>query len=168
MDTRTDGHTPTHKPRTNARATLMHPAGPPASGKGPQAPQPGKGDGLCPGMWGEGAGWGAALQAAQLRAWGDPAPTPPQGTASWEGSPTGPGAPGWGQIAGSLPHLSRHPLTCHNAWPLLQSTRSWGQHAVPPTQCLASPLEPEGAVWEPPGSGTPGSFCRDRENETLR
>lgn len=104
----------------------------PCQWRGGPGPQPGRGDGLCPGMGGQ------LSQPHSSGHGGTQPPALPQGMASWEGNPTGPGAPAWGQIAGSLPHLPLHPLTCHNARPLLQSTRSWGQHAVPPTRCCTA------------------------------
>lgn len=119
---------------THASSRAPPPAQHPASGKGPLAPQPGRGDGLCPGRWGRGVGWGGSSPSPTVQGMGGPSPPLPH--REWphrEGSPIGPEAPGWVQIAGSPPHLPYHPLTCHDARPLLQSTRSWGQHAVPPT-----------------------------------
>lgn len=158
MDTWTDGHTPTDKPRTNAMATLMHPAGAPHR----HSTLPVARDPWPPNLRGEmgsAQGWGGGSSpshTAQDMGGAQP-PTLPQGMASWEGSPMGPGAPDWGQIAGSLPHLPLHPLTCHNARPLLQSTRSWGQHAVPPTRCCTA--------WHHPSSQS--GLCESPQDQVF-
>lgn len=135
---------------THASSRAPSPAQHPASGEGPLVPQPGRGDGLCPGM-------GGLSQPHSSGHRGTQPPTLPQGMASWEGSPTGPGAPPCGQIASSLPHLPLHPLTCHNARPLLQSTRSWGQHAVPPTRCCIA--------WHHPSSQR--ELCGSPQDQVL-
>lgn len=102
MDARTDGHTPTDKPRTNAMATLMHPAGPPHQhgtlpvARGPWPP-------AWEGRWALPRDGGQLSQPHSSGHGGTQPPTLPQGMASWEGNPTGPGAPAWGQIAGSQP-----------------------------------------------------------------
>lgn len=169
MDTRTDGHTPMDKPRTNATATLMHPAGLPhrhstlPAVRGPWPPS-------LEGEMGSAQGWGA-LPAAQLRAWGNPAPHSPTGNGLMEGESYRARSPTlWGgskfppSPVPSPPHLSQ----CQASPP--EHEELGAACCAPHTMlhCLASPLQPEGAMWEPPGSGTPGSFCRDRENKTLR
>lgn len=176
MDTQTDGHTPTNKPRTNATATLMHPAGPPHQhsilpvARGPWPPSLGGEMGSAQGGGEEGWDGGAALPAPQFRAWGDPAPHFPTGNGLMGGESYRARSPRLGadsRITPSPalppPHLSR----CQASPP---EHEELGAACCAPhmmLHCLASPLQPEWAVWEPPGSGTPGSFCRDRENETL-
>lgn len=169
MDTRTDGHTPTDKPRTNAMATLMHPAGPPHQhstlpvARGPWPP-------AWEGRWALPRDGGVALPAAQLRAWGDPAPRSPTGNGLMGGESYRARSPSLGadsrfppSPAPPPPHLSQ----CQVSPP--EHEELGAACCAPHTMlhCLASPLHPEGAVWEPLGAGTPGSFCRDRENKTL-
>lgn len=121
MDTRTDGHTLTDKPRTNATATFMHPAGPPRPGTvpwehcgagdrcsprpgGPQLPSPCLGTRELGGTraqpWGHREGGSGALHgpstAAQV---GGPGPPCLLSLPTARSHPQHSRATGWGQSA---------------------------------------------------------------------
>lgn len=170
MDTRTDGHTLTDKPRTNATATFMHPAGPPPHPGTVLGAPPSPGTPGCPHpAWGH-RSWGGGTHRLSPGDMGrgtrglcaDPALQPPQSCPPVS-CPSPPAQQGHGvgaqcqhlgapQQPGRAPSAAGGPRTHGTAPGPPPTHEGWG------AACCAPPAGPE----QHDTHGTGPQYCKER------